>query len=99
MNKLRLIKIYELRKQVHPIEKYIIDLLKDIEKVKISNYLYYTKERYDLFCYDRQTKRIDIYDIFKIEFREIIKCSYDELCLIMKYLLEKHLKIEIEYVE
>jgi hypothetical protein len=44
MNKLRLIKIYELRGKVHPIEAFIIKLLNCLKEVKDESYIYYKSD-------------------------------------------------------
>ncbi len=51
MNKLRLIKIYELRGKVHPIEASIIDLLDGIEEEPYDDRIYYKKDGVIYFMY------------------------------------------------
>jgi len=93
MNKLRLIKIYELRGKVHPIEASIIDLLDGIEEEPVGDYIVYMKNRIIYFNYHKKSNNIT-YPGEYINF----KCSYDEKITILKYLLEKHLKIKIDEV-
>jgi len=95
MNKLRLIKIYELRKQVHPIEASIIDLLDGIEEEqKNPGWIYYKKNGKIYFSYNPKNNNICLYLLSNI----IFKYQKEETIEIMKYLLEKHLKITINIV-
>jgi len=99
MNKLRLIKIYELKGKVHPIEKYIIDLINDLDIVYKDNYEVYQK--YDAYYmeYYFETNILYIYGYFENIFYTEFKCYPDEMYAIIKYLLEKHLKLEINYIQ
>jgi len=94
MNKLRLIKIYELRGEIHPIEAIVIDILDGIKEFTYSNDIDYMKKGYFYFSYNKKNNHLfldsHIYKLFK--------CSEEETEEIMKYLLEKHLKIKIDEV-
>jgi len=95
LNKLRLIKIYELRGKVHPIEASIIDLLDGIKEVPFDGYIEYMKNGEYYFDYIKKSNNIQLfYTIYKI-----LKCSLEETNVIMKYLLDKHLKLEINGVK
>ena len=92
MNKLRLIKIYELKGKVHPIEASIIDLLDGIEIEHYDDdYINYRKNSVAYFTYNKKSYKIWLY----LSSYNIFKCSVDEKREIMKYLLEKHLNLKI----
>jgi len=92
MNKLRLIKIYELRNQVHPIEASIINLLDELVEVPDDDYIDYKKDVYIYFSYDTKTNTLFLnnYLIY-----QLFKCTAEETNEIMNYLLKKHLKLKI----
>ncbi len=92
-NKLRLIKIYEIRGKVHPIEKTIIKLLDGVIKIPFYNEFYYMKDERYVFTYHTRTKKITLYT-WDFKF----KSSKYEVKEVMKYLLEKHFKLEISEV-
>ena len=91
MNKLRLIKIYELRGKVHPIEATIIKLLDGIEEEQQFDRIYYTKYGKYYFVYDIKYNTLYIYT----SVLRMLNCSVEEANEIIKYLLEKHLKLKI----
>jgi len=93
LNKLRLIKIYELRGKIHPIEASIIDLLDSIEEVLEHNTIHYKITKY-YFSYN--TKSNSIWLFYPII--QMFNCTKKETQEIMKYLLEKHLKLKIDEV-
>jgi len=96
MNKLRLIKIYELRGKVHPIEASIIDLLDGIEEQKYGDLIYYKKDDNKYFDYNIKFNEIYLYNsIYKL----LKYTSGEETNDIIGYLLEKHLKLEINGVK
>jgi len=92
MNNLRLIKIYELKGKVHPIEAAILDILYGIEEYTYSEYsIVYRKEDTWYFTYNKKINNI----LLLTPIYKLFKCSKEETRAIMKYLLEKHLKINI----
>jgi len=99
MNKLRTIKIYELKGKIHPIEASIINLLDELEEVQNADYIdyiFYKKDGEVYFYYNIKTNSIRIYT--HISERYMFKCSLEETEEILKYLLEKYLKITINYI-
>ena len=95
MNKLRLIKIYELRGKIHPIEATIINLLDGIEEdQQFADYIVYRKGGITYFAYNLKHNELFLYPYIYTMF----KCTEEETNEIMKYLLEKHLKITINIV-
>ncbi len=97
MNILRLIKIYELKGKVHPMEAAINDMLDGIEEVSREHYIKYTLDANSHFFYILKTNNIfSSYKLIHI-IRKYV-CSDDESNIILKYLLEKHLKLKINKV-
>ncbi len=96
MNKLRLIKIYEIRGKVHPIEQKVIDILFNLEKEynSVIGGLQYTKDNLLYFDYSPETGNLWIY-YFLVIFDKVFKCNKVDSCEILKYLIGKHLKINI----
>jgi len=92
LNKLRLIKIYELRGKVHPIEAYIIDILDGIEKDYTESYEYYMKNDIVYLRLDRKREFVWFSDIIYNYYHTRFRCSYVEIDDIIYYLVEKHLK-------
>ena len=92
LNKLRLIRIYEIRKQVHPIEAYIIEITDVIEKDYTESYEYYMKNNIVYFRMDRKMKFVWFSDIIYNYFHTRFRCSYTETTEIIYYLSEKYLK-------
>ncbi len=97
MNTLRLIKIYELRGKVHPIEAFMIDLLDGMENRKDGNFIDYRKDKALYFSY-HINKYIFTQWRFTTPIKNLLKIPYEDSNIIIKYLLEKHLKIEIKDV-
>jgi len=94
MNNLRSIKIYELKGKVHSIESTIIDLLDGIEIEEYGHYKAYRKNGLLYFSFFVKTNNLYVYS----NLYDLLKCSKEEKVVIMKYLLEKHLKIKIDEV-
>jgi len=97
MNKLRLIKINELRGEIHPIEAYIIEYLEGMHKEERIDYNRYVKDNLYFIEHDLITKDILLFIPFN-EFQQRFKCSLEEAKDIMGYLLGKHLNIDINQV-
>ncbi len=92
MNKIRLIKIYELRGKIHPMEAFIIDILNGIEEVPNSIFIDYKKEDKRYFYQDLINDNFWLsYLLVWIFFETKFKCNYYETQEVTKYLLEKHL--------
>ncbi len=98
MNKLRSIKIYELKGNVHPIEAFVINLLERVDIVLNDHRKLFKLSDISYLVYNNINKDVwlvsEIFDLFYYD----LKCSYNETIVIMKYLLEKHLKLEINEV-
>jgi len=98
-NKIRLIRIYELRGKVHPIEAFMIDILDGLEEVDSGNQITYIKDYERYFDYFIVTKTFYMYPVLFLEsLRDICDCHDNEIMEIIKYLSEKYLKIKINLV-
>jgi len=100
MNELRLIKIYEIRGKIHPIEAFVIDLLDGIETRVSSDqhYKYYTdydkndKNFFTIFDDDSLLLNTTYSNNIKIKFNVYDIEVYD----IFKYLLKKHMNLDLK---
>ena len=99
MNKLRLIKMYELRGKIHPIETFFIEFLNtlDKEEVLINNYIYYKKDNVYYISFNNNTKKMYLYGAFENHFLNTFDFSRERFD-IYHYLLEKHLNLKINNV-
>jgi len=99
MNKLRIIKIYEIKGVKHPMERYIIDLLYGIRKLKVLNFIIYEKRN---IIYIRQIFGTSIFildDKLLTNFGDRFSCNTNEINDIFKYLLNKHLKVKVNILK
>jgi len=99
MNKLRLIKIYELKGKIHPIESFMIGVLDGIEEYQShSEIIFYRKNGFNYLVHILSTNDIRTTNTLDYMFEKRFKCSIIERREIMKYLLEKHLKLTLNKV-
>ena len=98
MNKLRLIKIYEIRGKIHPMELFISNVLKNLESNNSIHLIEYMRNNTLYIIYDKNTLnfKIDyqIWNYFRCEFN----CTFDESVFIFKYILNKKLDLKINKV-
>jgi len=99
LNKLRLIKIYELRGEIHPIELSIIELLDNLEIISIDNYNRYTKDGVNYFYYFFNSDEIWLMDILCDKLKNDFKCSLDDTKEIITYLLDKYMDFKIDKIQ
>jgi len=98
MNKLRLIKIYELKGKVHPIEEAFVNILDCLKTYDEGMFTRYKNKTNKSTYFSYLNNNIFIYPILRKLFLTRFKCSNQEMTAIVKYLLEKHLKLVIGIV-